>query len=96
MKPTVIGICLINVAATMAMLYFANVDRSWGALCIAVIYSPVVNFVFLVLALALLPLLRSASRIASLRRYIVALFVVPIVSTFLIAVCVWFMDLHGC
>jgi hypothetical protein len=84
------------IAANICLIEMANVDRSWGAIQIAILISPVVNLVLVGISIALTPLVTHLSRGAPIWLYVLTSIMAPasaiVVDYFIIGA----MPLHGC
>ena len=83
-------------AANLLLLGVAYVDRSWGALGIAMMIGPITNGVLAVVGLACLPVLKRRAPGAATGTYLLASLVLPLLAipTDLFAIIA--MDLRGC
>ena len=92
----VVVIACIVIGINAFLLSIAAADHSWGALSIMMFIGPITNGITAILSCALFPIVRLISRGATVKPYIFASIVLPIVAIIVDAGCVLSMDLHGC
>ena len=77
-------------------IFLASRDRSWGALSIAIMYSPIANLVLMLLgaiAASIVHRLNPATRLGSMMAWVLGL---PPLVALVTGVVIFMMDLHGC
>ena len=88
---------LVALALTLGAIGFAWIDKSWGALGMALVFGPVANAVLLIGSLIVLAVLKS--RCPELRHFqhpLMSAVFAPLLSAVMVFFSVFAMPLHGC
>ena len=95
-KSWAVGVAALVLSVNVYLVASAVADRSWGALAIAIIIGPMTNVAILLVSLVLTPLVRFASRGASVTPYVLTSMLAPVAAILIDGACILPLDLHGC
>jgi hypothetical protein len=86
----------VVIAVNAMLLTWANGDRSWGAMAIAIGYGPIANAFLALLSLAFIPLVRHVSRGAPVLIYVLTPLLLPVTATVSDFLLIGTLPMHGC